>query len=93
MLDGRATAVRPETEVVADELMGKRFVSEGALKAVWMPPPHGRGRWQLFDLAADPSERADLARARPGDLQRLVAHWDEYARRNRVILPDWVSGY
>lgn len=93
LLDGRATAVRPETEVVADELMGKRFVSEGALKAVWMPPPHGRGRWQLFDLAADPSERADLARARPGDLQRLVAHWDEYARRNRVILPDWVSGY
>ena len=44
-------------------------------------------------VAADPSERTDLAGARPADLARLRAHWDSYARRNRVILPNWVSGY
>lgn len=93
LLDGRATAVRADDEVVADELMGKRFVSEGSLKAVWMPRPHGTGGWQLFDLASDPSERVDLAPARPADLQRLVGHWEAYARKNRVILPNWVSGY
>jgi arylsulfatase A-like enzyme len=93
LLDGRADAVRPPNEVVADELFGKRFVSEGDLKAVHMPKPHGTGDWQLFDLAADPSERVDLAPARPDDVRRLVAHWDAYAKANRVILPNWVSGY
>lgn len=93
VLAGRAASVRPDNEVVADELMGKRLVSEGSLKAVWMPPPHGAGRWQLFDLDADPSERVDLAGRQPADLQRLIGHWEAYARQHRVILPDWVSGY
>lgn len=93
LLDGRVPLVRPESEIVADELFGKRFASEGSLKAVWMPRPHGTGGWQLFDLASDPSERVDLAAARPADLQRLITHWDAYARKNRVILPNWVSGY
>lgn len=58
-----------------------------------MPPPHGTGGWQLFDLDADPSEQHDLAASRPADVARLQAHWDAYARRYRIILPDWVSGY
>ncbi len=93
LLDGTAPWTRSPDEVVADELMGKRFVSEGSLKALWLPKPHGRASWQLYDLAADPSERTDLAPARPADLARLQTHWDHYARRNHVILPDWVSGY
>ena len=93
LLDGTAPWTRAPDEVVADELMGKRFVSDGALKALWLPRPHGSAGWQLYDLAADPSERTDLAGARPADLARLRAHWDDYARRNRVILPNWVSGY
>ena len=93
LLDGTAPWTRAPDEVVADELMGKRFVSEGALKALWLPKPHDRARWQLYDLAADPSEQIDLAAARPAELARLRAHWDDYARRNHVILPNWVSGY
>ncbi len=93
LLDGTAPWTRAADEVVADELMGKRFVSEGALKALWLPMPHGRARWQLYDLTADPSERIDLAGERPQDLARLRAHWDDYARRNHVVLPNWVSGY
>ena len=93
LLDGTAPWTRSPDEVVADELMGKRFVSMGSLKAVWMPRPHGVGAWQLYDLATDPSERTDLARTRPADLARLGAYWNDYAKRNRVILPNWVSGY
>lgn len=93
LLDGTAPWTRSPDEVVADELMGKRFVSEGSLKALWLPKPHGRAGWQLYDLTADPSEATDLASARPVDLARLRAHWDDYARRNHVILPNWVSGY
>lgn len=93
LLDGRVDRVHAANEIVADELMGKRFVAEGSLKAVHMPKPHGSGDWQLFDLESDPSERVDLAPSRPADLARLRGHWDAYARKHRVILPDWVSGY
>jgi arylsulfatase len=93
LLAGRADAVHPDDEVFADELMGKRSVLHGGLKALLMPRPHGTGGWQLFDLESDPSEQRDLAAARPADLARLQAHWDAYARRYRVVLPDWVSGY
>ena len=37
-------------------------------------------RWQLYDLARDPSERHDLAAERPADLgrmQRRLAGWLE----------------
>lgn len=93
VLESRTTGVHADDEVFADELMGKRSVLQGGLKALLMPRPHGTGGWQLFDLDADPSEQHDLAAARPADLARLQAHWDAYARRHRVILPDWVSGY
>jgi arylsulfatase len=58
-----------------------------------MPQPHGSGDWQLYDLATDLAESHDLARERPDKLAELRSHWDAYARDNRVILPDWVSGY
>ena len=93
LLDGTTAAPRRPDEVVADETFGKRFVSEGNLKALLLPRPFGTGDWQLYDLAADPSESVDLAPSRPADLARLRAHWDQYAMRNRIILPDWVSGY
>ncbi|MEZ5294336.1 MAG: arylsulfatase [Vicinamibacterales bacterium] len=92
-LERRAEAAHDAGEVTAGELMGKRFVTEGSLKAVWMPPPHGIGDWQLFDLAADPSEQHDLRGSRSADLARLAARWDDYATRHRVILPNRVSGY
>ena len=93
LLEGGAPWVHPPDSVTADELFGKRFVSEGSLKALHMPTPRGSGDWQLYDLDADPSETTDLAPARPGDLARLLTHWNAYVRMNRVILPDWVSGY
>lgn len=93
LLDRTAPWTRDPNEVVADELMGKRFVSEGPLKALWLPKPHGPDAWQLYDLDADPSEQTNLASARPADLARLRSHWDDYVRRHRVILPNWVSGY
>lgn len=93
LLDGIAPWTRSPDEVVADETFGKRFVSAGNLKALLLPPPFGTGDWQLYDLAADPSESTDLARQRPTDLARLRAQWDVYARQYGVILPDWVSGY
>jgi arylsulfatase A-like enzyme len=75
------------------ELMGKYAIRVGAWKLLHMPPPYGSGGWQLYDLRHDLAESHDLAGARPDKLAELRADWDSYARDNRVILPDWVSGY
>ncbi len=75
------------------ELFGKRVVRSGNWKAILMPSPMGNGQWQLFDIVNDRAERKDLASSKPEKLKELVALWDDYARRNNVILPNWVSGY
>lgn len=85
--------VRPPPRVLGGELLGKRAVRRGPWKATHMPEPYGTGQWQLFDLRYDLSESDDLAREHPGLLRELVGEWEDYARRNGVILPDWVSGY
>lgn len=89
------TATQPATETprVAGEILGKSFVREGKWKAVHMPPPHGNGAWQLFDLAADPGETTDVADANPETVDDLLSAWGAYVARVGVITPDWVSGY
>ena len=79
--------------VVVHELMGKRLVRVGKWKLVHMPPPYGNDDWQLYDLESDPAETTDIAQQHPEKVQELSAHWDAYAKENKVILPNWVSGY
>jgi arylsulfatase A-like enzyme len=71
------------------EQYGFKAVRVGDLKAVFSPPglhdKAGRGQWELYDLARDRNEVHDLAAARPGDLQQLVAHWDAWAARAQVF--------
>jgi arylsulfatase len=50
--------------------------------------PMGTSDWELFDLATDPGERKDLAAEHPDKVREMVTIWDEYARANKVILPD-----
>ena len=47
----------------------------------------GRGAdWELYDLASDPGESRDLAATRPGDLNRLLALWEE--REAKMVPPN-----
>lgn len=75
------------------ELMGKRGYRYGDWKIVHLPEPYGNGRWQLYNLADDPGEQRDLAMQKAKKLKEMVARWDQYAKVNNVIMPDWVSGY
>jgi arylsulfatase len=88
-----ADAVHPADHVMGWELFGKRALRKGDWKIVWAPPPEGKGTWELFDTAADPSELHDRAATEPQRLAELIALWDGYARDNGVILPDRTSGY
>ncbi|HEY8234190.1 MAG TPA: sulfatase/phosphatase domain-containing protein, partial [Vicinamibacteria bacterium] len=101
-LEGRSLVrfLRGEAEIVHGgdftmgyELFGRRALRKGDWKIVWLYPPYGPGRFELYDLARDPTESNDLASAHPAKLDELVRAWDDYALKNGVILPTRDMGY
>jgi arylsulfatase A-like enzyme len=86
VLEGTATTVRAPTDVLADELEGNRYVIRGQWKLLWLGPPYGESRWELYDLSTDRGENVDVSAANPLVYAELVAAWDEYVRTNGVIL-------
>ncbi|WP_243748764.1 arylsulfatase [Pseudomaricurvus alcaniphilus] len=90
---GQSVPADLQQRVLGMELMGKRAVRAGDWKLVHMPPPYGKGAWQLYNLREDIGEQRDLAASHPEQLKRMVSYWQKYASDNAVILPDWLSGY
>jgi arylsulfatase A-like enzyme len=88
VLEGRAESPRTDQDVLAWELFGNRAVRQGSWKLRWEWRPFGKGDWELFDLAADSGELKDLAAERPDKVKEMVALWDDYVRRNNVVLPN-----
>jgi arylsulfatase A-like enzyme len=87
VLAGQAESPRTEQDYLAWEIFGNRAVRQGNWKLRWEYKPLGKGDWELFNLAADPAERKDLAAERPDKVRELVARWDSYVRANNVVLP------
>lgn len=86
-------SMRSADRITGEELLGKRAIRHGAWKLVHMPEPYGNGDWQLFNLESDLAESTDLVSEYPDKVRMLKAEWDNYARSNGVIIPNWVSGY
>jgi len=87
VLEGKAPAPRSDTDYLAWELFGNRALRQGDWKIRWEFAPLGRGEWELFNVVADPAERHDLAAAQPAKLKELLALWEDYVKKNNVILP------
>jgi arylsulfatase len=87
MLAGKVESPRTEQDAIAWEIFGNRAVRQGDWKIRWQFKSFGKGDWELFNLAADPSERKDLAAERPDKLKAMLALWDSYVKANNVILP------
>ena len=87
VLAGKAESPRTEKDYLAWQLFGNRAVRQGSWKLRWQYKPLGKEDWELFDLAADPAERKDVAAKHPDKVKELVALWDEYVRTNNVVLP------
>jgi arylsulfatase len=87
VLAGQAESPRTEQEYLAWEIFGNRALLQGEWKLRWEYKSFGKGQWELFNLAADPAERKDLAAERPDKVGALAALWDSYVRTNNVILP------
>ncbi len=83
---GESDTVHDAATATGWELFGRRGIRYGDWKAVFLPPPYGPGRWQLYDLASDRGEVEDLAEAHPTMLAALVQHWDTYVAETGVFL-------
>ena len=92
-LRGQAPAVHPDDYAMGWELFGRRALLQGSWKLVWLWEPYGPERWALYNLARDPAEADDLSSRNPKKVRELLALWDEYARRNGVILPSHDTSY
>lgn len=71
-------------KVVARELFGRKSLRRGDWKILWIEPPKGSGRWELYNVRVDPAESNDRAAAEPQRLNELVALWEQYAAENNV---------
>jgi arylsulfatase A-like enzyme len=79
------------------EMFGSRGIYHQGWKAVTFHPvgplyddqdpnaPFDEDVWELYHVARDPSESADLARQRPDVVTKLTALWWDEARRNQVL--------
>jgi arylsulfatase len=61
LLEGTAEPVYGAEEYVGGEMGGGKWMRQGDLKAVFVPPPYGPNEWQLFDVVEDPCQANDAA--------------------------------
>lgn len=84
-LQKQSETVHPDDHITGWELFGQRAIRQGDWKALFLPVPVGSGKWQLFDLAADPGENHDLAESEPAKLAQLLDYWKQYVADTGVV--------
>ncbi len=55
--------------------------------------PFSEDRWELFDMAADPTQLVDLAEREPQRLAEMIGAWEESAWDHQVFPMDEGTGY
>ncbi len=88
LLTGRSKNPRGDGGIIAGQYFGAQFARSGRYKAVWMPKPFGKDRWQLFDVSKDPGETRDLSGVYPQRRAALIAAYQRYASQNNIIRPN-----
>ncbi|ORY65952.1 realted to arylsulfatase [Pseudomassariella vexata] len=73
------------TDIVGWEQLGIAAVRVGNWKALFMPPPKGPGRWELYNLSNDLGEIHDLAEKEPEKLKEMLAHYETYFHETGVF--------
>jgi arylsulfatase len=85
LLEGHTPPTRERK--VGWELWGRLGYRDGRWKVVLIPDAMGSGRWELYDVEADPSESRNLAAQEPERLGQLIKGWNAYAFENGVVPP------
>jgi arylsulfatase A-like enzyme len=87
VLSGDAESPRTKQDYIAWELFGNRAIRQDEWKLRWELKPFGKAEWELFNIANDPSEQNDLAATHSKKVKEMVVLWDDYVKKNNVILP------
>lgn len=85
VLGGEVASVYGPEDARAVEVSGNSALYLGDYKITRSVPPVGDGQWRLFNLARDPGETTDLSAREPAMKARLLAAYDEYAKRVGVL--------
>jgi arylsulfatase A-like enzyme len=89
LLAGRETATRTDADWLGWELFGNRAIRQGDWKLLYLlKGAGGTGDWELFNLREDPAELHDLSAKYPDKRKALLELWDEYVKRNGVIVSE-----
>ncbi|KIX05524.1 uncharacterized protein Z518_06396 [Rhinocladiella mackenziei CBS 650.93] len=67
-----------ERDIVGWEQLGIAAVRLGHWKALFLPPPRGPGKWELYDLSKDLGEVNDLSEKMPEKLAEMIGHYETY---------------
>jgi arylsulfatase A-like enzyme len=78
--EGRAV----EREFILWEHMTNAAIRVGNWKAV-APKMRKNKRWELYDLAEDPTEMNDLSQQQPEKVKELKKRWFEEAKRTQIL--------
>jgi len=86
MLAGRTQSARTSDDWLGWELFNNRAIRQGDWKISWLYPPFGNYSWELFNLAEDLGEQHDLSDKFPEKKKKLIDLWDQYVKKNGVII-------
>ena len=87
LLVGKSDAVRTDKDWIGEELFGNRAVRQGDWKLCYiLKGAGGTGEWELFNIKTDPGETRDLSKETPDKRKELLALWDDYVKKNGVLL-------
>lgn len=86
MMNGVTKSPRTETDWLGWELFGNKAIRQGDWKISWQFKPLGTEEWRLFNLAEDVGEQYDLSEKHPKKREELIVLWDEYVKKNGVII-------
>jgi arylsulfatase len=84
-LKGESDKVHPESETIGYELAGSSAIFKGKYKMVMNLPPKGTGKWELYDIEADPGEVTNLVKKMPKLVAELKAAYTLYEKENGVV--------
>ena len=97
-----SVSVRDQNHIEGWEMFGKTAIRKGDWKMIqepeddyfsWQTPLEDNYRWQLFNLAEDPSEFYDVSEQYPEKFDEMIEAWNQYQKENGVIIPESVMGF
>ena len=86
-LAGEEEAIHDSEYVTVFNHAQRSFLRQGDWKLLSLGQPFDERNFELFNLADDPGETADLSKQNPGKREELLKLWRDHRRRLGIILP------